>query len=86
MSADTRTDPVLLPVPTIPSPRTDTGRPLPADAVGLPARAASATVAEVLAATEPAIAEIESGPDWLETRARRDLLRALRRRRRDLGG
>ncbi|WP_147919089.1 type II toxin-antitoxin system HipA family toxin [Ruania zhangjianzhongii] len=57
-----------------------------ADAVGLPARAASATVAAVLAATEPAIAEIESGPEWLETRARRDLLRVLRRRRRDLGG
>ncbi|HIZ34479.1 MAG TPA: HipA domain-containing protein [Candidatus Ruania gallistercoris] len=57
-----------------------------ADAVGLPARAATATIAEVLSATEPAIAEVENGPDWLETRARRDLLRVLRRRRRDLGG
>lgn len=54
--------------------------------LGLPARAIESALAEVLAVTDPIIDEISAGALPWNDRLRRDIVRQLRRRRRDLGG
>lgn len=52
--------------------------------IGLPPRAVDAVIEEVLVATEHVEADVQAGAGGWDVRRRQDLLRALRRRRRDL--
>ncbi|WP_272943995.1 HipA domain-containing protein [Serinicoccus marinus] len=56
-----------------------------ADAVGLSTRAASSALDEVLRVTAQVVEDVEGAAISLDPRRRSDLVRTLRRRRRDLG-
>jgi serine/threonine-protein kinase HipA len=56
------------------------------ETVGLPAAAVDRVLEEVLAATADVVARLEEGAVEWDVRRRQDLVRTLRRRRRDLGG
>ncbi|MEQ1483929.1 hypothetical protein, partial [Salmonella enterica] len=56
------------------------------ETVGLPASAVDRVLEEVLAATADVVVRLEQGAVGWDARRRQDLLRTLRRRRRDLGG
>ena len=54
--------------------------------IGLPAPAVDRVIADVLSATAPVVEDVEAGAVPWDVRRRQDLVRTLRRRRRDLGG
>ena len=56
------------------------------DTVGLPPAVVDRVLEEVLAATHDVVARLEEGAVGWDARRRQDTVRALRRRRRDLGG
>lgn len=56
------------------------------ETVGLPAAAVDRVLEEVLAATADVVVRLEQGAAGWDVRRRQDLVRTLRRRRRDLGG
>ena len=57
-----------------------------ADAVGLSTRAATSALDQVLRVTAQVVEDVEGAAIGLDPRRRSDLVRSLRRRRRDLGG